>query len=154
LLSIGLGFVPFWLGVPRTMALAKRRGLVVQSLGTLSAFAAALVALTPSDRLPWLHQISVLAAAGAGVAAALIASTGRAVAAAPRTQRLLSWAALTTAALDAGLYLAQVLNPQPCAIALPILQKLAAALVLAWMLSTAIALAKSSPAEGPAREPR
>jgi hypothetical protein len=147
LVLIALGFVPFWSSVPSTMALSVRRAAIVRALGWLSAAASLAVALSPSDRWPSLHQVAVLSAAASGIAAAVIASTSRVTGAvtgtAPgsraRRLRLLAWGALTTAAIDAGLYLSQALNPQPCAVALPLLQKVAAIFVLGWMLGTALA---------------
>jgi hypothetical protein len=146
LVSIGLGFAPFWWSIPWTMGLTPRRGSLVRVLGVASALASVAVALAPSDRMPWLHQIAVLTASGAGVAAAVLASTSRTRGHGSRALRLVAWGALLTAALDAGLYLVQVLEPQPCGIALPALQKLAAAFILTWMLGNALILLRAQPA--------
>jgi hypothetical protein len=138
LLLIAAAFVPFWMLVPETLALSVPRSRVVHTLGVMSAVGALLVALTPSDRLALLHQVAVLSAASFGIAAAVIASSARSVpSGTPRRLRLLSWAALLTAAVDAALYLIQLAHPAPCAPALPVLQKLAAGLILVWMLVTA-----------------
>jgi hypothetical protein len=148
LVLIALGFVPFWLSVPWTMSLAGARAQLVRALGSLSAGASLAVALAASDHWPSLHRVAVLTAATSGVAAAVVACTGRFAGRAPAL-RALAWAALTTAAIDAGLYLSQVLDPKPCAVALPLLQKVAALFVLGWMLGTAIALFRpGAPAGG------
>jgi hypothetical protein len=84
-----------------------------------------------------LHQVSVLSASTSGVAAALLAASAPAASGTGRWLRILAWAALGTAALDAGLYAEQVFFPKACAVLLPALQKLAALWILAWMLATA-----------------
>jgi hypothetical protein len=142
--------VPFWFALPFALKVGARRAAAVRAFGAASATASLIVAVAPSDRFPQLHQAAVLSAAGAGVVGALLALLGmRAASGSARALPPLAWTALTTAALDAGLYAAQLSEPAPCALALPALQKLAAALVVAWMLTTAWVVrhpARSSPA--------
>jgi hypothetical protein len=138
LVLIAAAFVPFWFALPFALKLGARRAMTVRAFGVVSATASLIVAVAPSDRFPQLHQAAVLSATSAGVAAALLALRGRRVTSGlARALPSLAWAALITAALDAGLYAAQLSDPAPCALALPALQKLAAALIVAWMLTTA-----------------
>lgn len=138
LVLIAVAFVPFWFALPFALELGARRAGAVRAFGAASAAASLIVALTPSDRFPELHQAAVLSAATAGIAAALLALRSvKAASGSARALPSLAWAALITAALDAGLYAAQLSNPAPCALALPALQKLAAGLIVAWMLTTA-----------------
>jgi hypothetical protein len=138
LLLIAAAFVPFWFALPVALKLGARRAAAVRAFGVASATASLIVALAPSDRFPGLHQAAVLSAASTGVAAALLALSGvNAATGSGRALPALAWAALITAALDAGLYAAQLSHPAPCALALPALQKLAATLIVAWMLTTA-----------------
>jgi hypothetical protein len=136
LLLAGVAFIPFWLGTPRALGLGARRALVIRGLGGSSALLCLAVALTPSDSWPTLHQIAVLSASTTGVVAALLAVSAPA-ARRGRWLRRLGWAALGTAALDAGLYAEQVFFPKPCATLLPALQKLSALWVVVWMFATA-----------------
>jgi hypothetical protein len=149
LVLLGLGFLPFWLTLPRTMKLPPLRATLVRAFGTVSALASFVVALAPSDRLPLLHQFSVLSATGLGIGAALLAATTRAKSRASRWLRGVAWCALLTSGVDATLYVAQVVDPAPCAVWLPALQKVAAAFTLAWMLGSALTLLR--PATGPMR---
>lgn len=139
LLLAGLAFFPFWLTVPRTLGFGGRPATLVRNLGALSALLSLAVALTPSDSWPTLHRVAVLSASASGIAAAVLAlgAGSGSASASGRVLRGLGWAALVTAALDAGLYAKQVFFPEPCAVLLPMLQKLAAFLILAWMLGSA-----------------
>ena len=155
LVSIAAAFVPFWFALPFAMKLGARLTAAVRSFGAASATASLVVALAPSDRFPQLHQTAVLSATSAGIAAALLALQG--VKAAPGSARALhalAWAALLTAALDAGLYAAQLSDPAPCALALPALQKLAAGLIVAWMLATAWVALHPARSSAASSEPR
>jgi hypothetical protein len=138
LVLIAAAFVPFWFALPVALNLGTRRAAAVHAFGAASATASLIVALAPSDRFPQLHQAAVLFAASAGIGAALLALGGvKAASGAARALPPLAWAALMTAAVDAGLYAAQLSDPAPCALALPALQKLAAGLIVVWMLATA-----------------
>jgi hypothetical protein len=138
LVLIAAAFVPFWFALPVALKLGARRVAAVHAFGAASATASLIVALAPSDRFPQLHQAAVLLAASAGIGAALLALGGvKAASGAARALPPLAWAALMTAAVDAGLYAAQLSDPAPCALALPALQKLAAGLIVTWMLATA-----------------
>lgn len=144
-----LALFTFWLGLGSALQLSSRRARLVRVIGVLSAGACLVVALTPSDRFPALHQAAVLSSASAGIAAAVIACSGRARGRTARALRRLGWAALVTAGVDAALYLGQLTAPAPCSIALPALQKLAALLVVTWMVAVAVRLSRNRP-EGPA----
>lgn len=147
LLFAALGFIPFWLGTPRAFGFGGGRALWVRGLGVASALGCLAVASTPSDRWPVLHQVSVLSASTSGVLAALLVASAPVANRAGRWLRVLAWAALGTAALDAGLYAEQVFFPKPCAVLLPALQKLAALWILAWMLGTAWVLLRGRAAQ-------
>ncbi len=106
---------------------------LVRVLGTMSALAAIAVPLTPSDRFPRLHGVCVLLAAGPGVLAVTCAVVGLF-----RDRALFSaWlgvALAVTAAIDAGLYAWQMRTQAPTPLALPALQKVAAGVLVLWMV--------------------
>jgi hypothetical protein len=155
LLLIAAAFVPFWFALPFALKLGARRAAAVRAFGAASTSGCLIVALAPSDRFPQLHQAAVLSAASAGIAAALLALGGvKAASRAARALTSLAWAALITAAIDAGLYAAQLSDPAPCALLLPALQKLAAGLIVAWMLVTAWVVRHPARSAAASSEPR
>lgn len=110
--------------------------LAVRVLGTVCAGAAIAVPLTPSDRFPRLHGVCVLLAAGPGVLAVVVGVVGLF-----RTDaRIAAWlgvALAVAAAVDAGLYAFQMRTGAKTPLALPALQKVAAGILLAWMVAVA-----------------
>ena len=140
MVSLSLALVPFWLGIAHLSRARSKLASAVRALGVLSALGTLLVSFNPSDRWPSLHQLSVLTTAAAALAAALGGAAG--LASSPRGRRLAAIALVTLAlaAVDAGLYLQQVIAPTECAVVLPVLQKFAGISALVWMLAIATRL--------------
>jgi hypothetical protein len=133
--SFAVALVPFWwlLG-----GLASPRlGTVIRFLGLPSAFATAVLAWLPSVWSPRLHTATVLVAALPG----LVAATLGAVALFAVRRRALAWLGVTSllaAALNTGGYVWAVVYSIACLAWLPVVQKLAAIGLIAWMAGVAV----------------
>ncbi len=136
-LAAGLG-VTFAL-LPRLFGTRRRTALAVRALGTVSALGAVAVVLLPSDRLgSTLHGVAIVCAGIPGLAASLLAlvavlherSSARAV-------TVLGGLALCVAAADFALYVSELVSGGVSQMAVSILERLATALLLGWMLAVA-----------------
>jgi hypothetical protein len=133
--AIAVALAPFWwlvggLGSPRL-------GKAVRFLGLPSAFAVAVLAWLPSTWSPRLHTTMVLVAAVPGLVAAALGAA--ALLAGPR--RALGWlgiATLVAGALNTAGYVWAVKNAVACLPWLPVVQKLTAAGLVAWMAGVAV----------------
>lgn len=153
MVALGVGLVPFWWLFPALFPDALRLGWLVRAAGVPGALATLLVPLTPSTEWGKLHAVVVLGAAGLGIAAALAAIAGLFVMKPKRPLLLaLTLTLLACASADAVLY-ARHLAGEPFSLALPALQKVAAGLLLVWMvLVSVLAAARELPARA-ARAP-
>ncbi len=132
---LGLTLAPHW-WLSSTL-LARGRGLH-RALGAISALALALMVVMPSDRLPRLHSTVALSGGALGMGCALWSVAAVAPGESPRSRRRLFGlgalgAALGNALIYAGV-LAGALRDGPYH---PSVQKLATALLMAWMAETA-----------------
>jgi hypothetical protein len=133
--SFAVALAPFWwlLG-----GLASRRlGFVVRFLGVPSACAVAAIAWMPSTASPRLHTTMVLVAAIPG----LVAATLGALALALGPRRALGWlgvATLLAGAANAAGYVWAVAHSVACLPWLPVVQKLTAMGLVAWMAGVAV----------------
>lgn len=114
-------------------ALAPHWPRAVRALGWTSVGGMVAVAILPSERYGALHGLAVMAAGGPGLAAALLTT---------HAQRRCAWRAtwplgaalLVVATLDLGLYVHTYATGGPGTKLVPALQKIALALLLAWLV--------------------
>ncbi len=142
-LAAGLG-VTFAL-LPRLFVARARMAAAVRALGTISALGAVAVVLLPSDRFGSVHGVAIVCAGIPGLAAALLAlvavlrerTSARAVIA-------LGGLALGVAAVDFALYVAELVSGSASQASVSVLERIATALLLAWMLAIAHAARSAS----------
>lgn len=133
--AIAVGFVPFWWLVGALVG--RGAGVAVRILGVLSAAATFVVARVPSGRWPLLHVGAVFTAAIPGLAAAVIGAVAL-LRAGRRLAGALGIVTLSVAAVNAAGYGRAVLHGVRCNPSLPVVQKLAALALLAWMTTVAV----------------
>jgi hypothetical protein len=138
MLTMVVGFAPFWWTVPRLFARLRRVGLAVRTLGLASLGGIVAVALMPSSRFGALHGVAVIVAAVPGLLAAALAVFGLALAEArPPVAAILGGTMLALALVDFVLYTRTMVYGGPGPILLPLAQKLALLLLLGWMVVVA-----------------
>jgi len=138
MLSLVLAFVPFWPLAARLFASHARLAATVRVLGWTSVLGMIAVALMPSERFGALHGVAVVVAGLPGLSAAVLAATGQLLA--RRTLPGSLGAAMVLFAItDFVLYVHTMLHGGPGPLVLPVAQKLALLLLLAWMLVVAAA---------------
>ena len=143
-LSLGAGLAAFWPAVV-TLVRGQRTRHACRVAGVASSLGVMALAVVPFDRAPVLHAIVTLTAGGFGsvaLAAAVVGSwrAGR-LRGAPRVG-----ATLMVAAVLANIVVyvdCSFVRPGPSA-ALPVVQKLATLLLVAWLLATARAIIASA----------
>jgi hypothetical protein len=140
ILALALGLVPFWLLVPRLFAGRLRLGAAVRALGLASAAALPLVPLLPSASCGSLHVVTVFVAAIPGIVAAALATV--ALLASPLSRcphGYLAGSMFLVAVIDGALYTEHIAAGGPTPPwTLPALQKLAALLLLAFLVTASI----------------
>lgn len=119
----------------------------VRGFGSMCALGGVGVAFTPSNHHPTLHSVFVFVATVPGLVALIAASLALLRAQTTRAVGGLSSAAVLVGGVDAWLYARQLDGTHPCELALPALERLAAALLLAWMASVAWKVATAPPPE-------
>lgn len=138
MLVLVLGFVPFWLAVPRLFAAFARAGTVVRVLGLVSVIGLLAVTFMPSERFGVFHGAAVVVAGvpgltAAGVAiASLLGGEPR-----PRVAGWLGAATLGFALVDFGLYVSHLVGRVEGTPLVVQLEKIALVLLLAWMVTVA-----------------
>jgi hypothetical protein len=138
MLLMVLGLLPFWWIVPRLFPGFPRLGSAVRALGLASLGGIVAVVLMPSSRFGALHGAAVFVAGAPGLTAAVMAVAGLARAEArPRIAAGLGAGMLLFAVADFVLYAHTMLCGGPGPILLPIAQKLALLLLLAWIVVVA-----------------
>lgn len=141
----------FWIA-PRTFGTRPWSSRLVRAAGVLCALGGVGVAFTPSNHFPRLHTISVFAATFPGLLAMILASAAQLRAedarATARLGGLLGVAAVVVGAFDAWLYARQLDGSHQCELLLPALERVAAALLLAWMAVVAVRDHARAHAEG------
>jgi len=131
--AMAVALLTFWLEIARV--LPPGRGKLVRVFGPISAVCTAFVALIPSDRFPRLHAPFVLTAGALGFLAGCVCcawairrlSSERAFGVASAWLILLALANMV-------LYGAVVYGSAADSVALPVIQKLATAALLIWMV--------------------
>ncbi len=143
MLALIAGMLPFWLASASLVAARPVLAWIVRVAGVTSVVGLVAVPLTPSDRFGALHGVAVLVASVPGLVATACATVGLlATRDRDRTgMRVLGVIALATfvcAAIDATLYAQHMASGGAVTPpALPAIQKVAAMLLIAWMLGVA-----------------
>jgi hypothetical protein len=102
------------------------------------------VPLTPSLEHGALHIFAVLAGALPGIAAGVLANV--LLARSPhRNLFRLGVALLLASAVDAALYVHHIASTGPPVLALPVIQRVALTLLLAWLIAIAVTLLRQRP---------
>jgi hypothetical protein len=114
-----------------------RASHAVRGFGSMCALGGVGVAFTPSNHHPTLHSVFVFVATVPGLVAMIAASLALLRTQTTRAVGGLSSAAVIVGGVDAWLYARQLDGSHPCELALPALERVAAALLLAWMASVA-----------------
>ncbi len=142
------GMVAFWLLTARLLPRGFAQTMVRVS-GIFSAVGVAVVAVLPSNHLGPLHGFAVIMGTVPGLFASLTATAGL-LRARHKAAAALGGLTLITSAIDAALYLqhlsAHAHSTHPL---LAPVQKAAAAFLIAWMASVALAAAKPKRAAAP-----
>jgi hypothetical protein len=141
-LAGGLGL--FFALVPRLFRARARTAAVVRALGALASFGAVAVVLLPSDRFGALHGVAVVCAGIPGLAAALL-SLHALVRERTRARVVVAFGALAlgVATVDFALYVSELVSGGPSQLAVAVLERVATALLLAWMLAVAYEAARA-----------
>lgn len=138
MLALSTAILVMFVSAPR-LAAPSASARVIRASGTLSYVGQVLVPLTPSLELGAVHAIAVLIAVIPGLLAGALS-----IAAFARARRrglaLLGAGVFAVAAVDAVVYANHVAAGGPTPLALPILQRIALVLLVAWAASIAVAL--------------
>jgi hypothetical protein len=138
MLLMVIAFAPFWWTLPRLFARLRHLGSAVRALGLASLAGIVGVTLMPSSRFGAWHGVMVIVAGAPGLTATGLGVAGLARAESrPRIAAALGAAMLAFALLDFALYTRTMVYGGPGPVLLPIAQKLALLLLLAWMLVVA-----------------
>lgn len=142
MLALIAGMLPFWLSTASLVAARPALAWTVRVAGVTSVLGLVAVPLTPSDRFGALHGVAVLVAAVPGLIANACSTIGllanRDGARSTRVLGLIALATFVCAAIDAAFYAKHMASGGAVTPpALPALQKLAAMLLVAWMLGVA-----------------
>lgn len=137
ILAFGIGAL-YWL-VPEQFPSHARLGVVVRGLGAVTVAGALGVVLVPSDRSSLFHGIAIVIGGVPGlVACLLVAFALLRERAGHRLVTVLAVLALLVAAADFGIYVDELVTGGPPRLAVPVLERIAALLLLAFMLSASV----------------
>jgi hypothetical protein len=134
IMAVGIGAL-FWL-MPERFPSRVRLGAFVRWLGALTVPAAVAVVLLPSDRFGFLHGVAIVIAGLPGLSAGLVATVG--LVRARRGSRVVPILAITTllvASACFGIYVDELVTGGPPRLAVPVLERIAALLLIGWMIS-------------------
>ncbi len=139
MLLLVIGFLPFWLLVPRLFVRHARLAAAVRVLGTVSVGGMIAVTFMPSERFGALHGAMVVLAGVPGLTAAALSVTGLALAEPrPRVAGGLGAFMLVFATVDFTLYVAHLIAHVEGTALVASVQKIALMLLLAWMVVVAV----------------
>jgi hypothetical protein len=139
--SLALATALFFVLVPALFggrARWPRAALVVPGLGTLSVVGMIAVAVLPSSEVGDLHAVLVFLSAGPAFVAAFVAVVALARdEPRPRVAAATGAFAIFVSVLDLALYAWHLASRADCAPLVPVVQKVALGLLLAWMATVA-----------------
>jgi len=138
LASFAVAMAAFWVAMPALFPGRPRVALVVRVAGATSALGLAVLTLVPPGPGP-LHAIVVFGAALPGLAAAVASAVALFRFAGDRVLGLLAAGTLLAGAIDAAIYARKtIVHPDVYTPSIPIIQRLAFLLMLAWMAAVAV----------------
>jgi hypothetical protein len=139
MLALGLGVL--FVALPRLFPARARLGNAVRVLGLATVpFAIAVVSL-PTDRYGRLHGVAIVLAGTLGLGAAILALKGLfSEARSPGIVVAAGVLAMSVAAVDFALYVAEFMTGGSAQVAVPVLERIATILLLGWMVLVARAL--------------
>jgi len=137
MLLMVVGLAPFWWIVSGRLGSARNLGSAVRVLGFVSLGGIVAVALMPSSRFGFLHGVAVVVAGAPGLCAAGLAVAGLAAEPRPRIAAILGGMTLVFALVDYVLHMRVMRYGGPGPMVLPLAQKLAVLLLMAWMMVVA-----------------
>jgi hypothetical protein len=143
MIALSVAFAPLWYILPRLFGRGDggTLGRAVQTTGIISALGTLAVPLTPSDRFGAWHSLAVVVAGISGLFAAILAVVGLfRYERAPKPAARIGAAMLLTAAFDLALYVRLVVTKGDVPLVLPVVQKVALFLTLAFMTVVSIAV--------------
>lgn len=136
--AIGIGAL-FWL-LPARFPSSPRLGAAVRVLGSISVPGAIAVVFLPTDRFGALHGIAIVIAGIPGLTAAGLAVVGLLrTRARPSASLVTTFGVLAVLVATAafGIYVHELLSGGPPRMAVSVLERIAALLLLAWMVTVA-----------------
>jgi hypothetical protein len=135
MIALNAALLSLWLVVPRLFEERAILGRWIRVLGVAGVLGAVGIAFAPSDRFPALHGTVVTLAGPAGIGAGVLSVAGcMSSKACSRTIAYLGVAMLLAALATLTRYACQFWLDVPASQVLPLLQKAATGLVLAWMM--------------------
>jgi hypothetical protein len=143
LLLFGLALAGFFAMLPAHFRVGARAGRWVRGLGVSAVLCFVAVPLTPSEHFGRAHAALALTAGSLGIAAGLCALAGL-IAAQRRALVALGALSLASGMLEAVLFIYHLGDPAP-PLLVPAVQKVAAALLSAWMAAVAAATLLEAP---------
>jgi hypothetical protein len=146
------GMAPFWWLVPLLFGGAERAWLrrAIRALGLTAVAGTVAVVLMPSERFGALHGAAVIVAGVPGLSATVLAASALLLyEPRPRIAGALGAAMLAFALVDFALYVRTWLAGGPGPLVLPVAQKCALLLLLAWMVSVAVRVRSRDATETP-----
>jgi len=155
LASFAVAMAAFWVAIPALFPGRPRLALMVRVAGATSELGLAVLTLVPPSPGP-LHAIVVFSAALPGLAAAVASAVALFRFAGDRLLGALAAATLLAGAVDAAIYARKTIaHPDEYLQSIPIIQRLAFLLMLAWMSAVALrVLAVRRPAAQAAADTR
>lgn len=139
MLALTLGLGVLWWILPRAFASQPALGRAVRVAGSIATVGLLAVPLTPSIHFPVLHAVAVLVACAPALVAGVLATVGLARAGRARLASL-GGALFAVGGLDAAIFAVHCAAGGPAPLALPALQRIACALLLAWVVALALHL--------------
>jgi len=138
---LALGLLPLWWLLPHLFPSHARLGTAVRVLGSLAAAGALAAVLMPSDRFGAWHAVSIMLAVPPGLLGVLLAVGGLACEErVPRVGAGIGAAMLLTTGIDWVLYFYYLSGTAPMIVA--VLEKVALILLLAWMATVSVRVAR------------
>lgn len=131
-----------FLGLPSLWPERRRTGAVIRAAGLLATLGMLAVPLLPSDRFGALHGMAVMVAGGPGFLAVALAVHAELGDPRLRAAGRIGVVAFAVSAVDMGVYVHHYLTRSDCSTLLPVVQRFAIGLTLAWMAASAVRLVR------------
>lgn len=130
-------------GLPSAWPERRWLGVAIRCLGLWATLGMIGVPLLPSDRYGAWHGVAVMAAGGPGFLAVALLLHGQLGDASTVRAGRIGAAALAVSVVDMALYVHHWFLRSDCSTLLPIVQRIAMGLTLAWMVASGLGLVRS-----------